>query len=102
MSIPWEEPTPTPLPPTVEGLPTGGAMGTQPLITIGTVVIIVQIVLALIKQYAGWAPPPEWTPFFDQYGTALAGIAATMLTAGIGWFKVFSPRSAAELAAGVR
>ncbi len=99
----WNTPPPAPpIPERIEGLPTQGAMGTQPLITVGTVIIIVNLLLTLIKQYAGWAPPPEWAPFFDEYGTTLAGILATLLTAGIGWFKVFSPKSAAELAVGAR
>ena len=86
----------------IEGLPTSGAMGTVPTITVGVIVTIATIVLQLFAQLTGFTLPPEAQAFFDEHGIAIAGAVASLVTAAITYFKVFSPRSAAQIKEGVR
>lgn len=100
-------PTPPPtweraLPIRLEGLPTSGLMGTVPTLTIGGLIAFTAFVVNLLVQYFGFSISPELKNFADEYGVMLATIALPVITAVLTYFKVFSPRSAAELQAGVR
>jgi hypothetical protein len=99
-----ENPSPPPavIPKQIEGLPTTGVMGQAPTIGVGTIVTIATIVLTLIANMTGFVLPPEAQAFFDQYGMTIAAIVSSLVTAGITYFKVFSPHSAAEIQSGVR
>ena len=86
----------------VEGLSTSGPMGTVPTITVGGIVSAATVIITLISSSTGWEPPLDVRLFFDQYGMTLAAIAASLITSGITYFRVFSPRSVGEIKAGVR
>ena len=89
----------------IEGLPTTGIMGTAPTVAIGGIMGVAALILSFLQAAFGWSPPADLMPFFDAYGTQIVGAAVgvyTIVQAAITYFKVFSPRSAAEIAAGVR
>lgn len=77
-------------------------MGTAPTITVGVLVTVGTLVLTLITNLTGVQMPPDVQAFFDQYGLTLGAIVASLLTSAITYFRVFSPRSAAQIKAGVR
>jgi len=90
------------LPRQIEGLPTSGLMGTVPTLTVGSLVAIVAFVVNLLVQYFGFTIPVELKNFADEYGVMAATIAVPLITSALTYFRVFSPKSAAEIQQGVR
>lgn len=84
----------------IDGLPTTGPMGTAPTITVGVIITAATIVLQVLSVTTGFEPPAEVRSFFDEHGVAIAGVVAALVTAGITYFRVFSPESTAKIAVG--
>lgn len=77
-------------------------MGTAPTITVGVLVTIGTVIVTILSNLTGFEMPHDIQGFFDQYGLTLGAIVASLLTSAITYFKVFSPRSAAEIKVGAR
>lgn len=61
--------------PDVLGLPTEGALGTEPAITVSRLMAIASLAVALIARYLGYEIPPDLRAFADEWGLVLAGLA---------------------------
>ncbi|TXH56796.1 MAG: hypothetical protein E6Q97_05735 [Desulfurellales bacterium] len=89
----------TPRPPAYENLPTSGAFGKEPAISVGGIVSFATLVVALLSVY-GVTISPELQQFADQYGLVLAGfvvVALPYVTSRIIRGKVYSPASVQAL-----
>jgi uncharacterized protein (DUF697 family) len=64
------------------------------------IITIATIVLQILSTATGFTPPTEVRTFFDDNGVAIAGVVAALVTAGITYFRVFSPESTAKIAVG--
>lgn len=64
-----------PDPPEVLGLPTDGAMGKEPAMSVSTIMAIVGGVVAAGSQLLGYELPPDIRQFGNDWGPALAGAA---------------------------
>lgn len=95
-------PTPPRIAKKVEGLPTSGPMGTVPTLTVAGLVSLAGFGVNLAVQYFGWELPTDLRIWADQYGVMLATIVVPLITGVISYFKVFAPKSVAEIQAGVR
>lgn len=87
---------------TIFGLPVTGLMGTQPALSVGTVIAVVSFAVNfLIGQGVISAPTPELQAFFDEHGYALAVAAVSAIALVQGWItrnRVVSPATAAAAA----
>lgn len=87
---------------TIFGLPITGLMGTQPALSVGTVIAAVSfLVNFLIGQGVISPPTPELQAFFDEHGYALAVAAVSALALVQGWItrsRVVAPSTAASIA----
>jgi hypothetical protein len=61
--------------PDVLGLPTEGAMGTEPAMSVSTIMAIIGGAVAVGSQLFGYDLPPEVRVFANDWGPALAGAA---------------------------
>ncbi len=89
----------TPLPPVAEHLPTSGAMGEEPAISVGAIMSAATLIVAALSVY-GIQVSPELQQFADQYGTVLAGflvVALPYVTSRIIRGKVYAPASVQAL-----
>lgn len=60
--------------PDVLGLPTTGAMGTEPAVTVSRLMALASLGVALAAKYLGYELPPDVRAFADTWGIPLAGI----------------------------
>lgn len=60
--------------PDVLGLPTTGAMGTEPAITVSRLMAIASLGVAIAANQFGYQLPPDVREFADTWGIPLAGI----------------------------
>ena len=89
---------PKPLKTTIEGLPTEGAMGENPAVTIGGVVTFCTIVAAAAAVFLHQSITPEQQVFFDHYGLTLAAAIVALIPIIQGFLtraRAFSPHSVA-------
>ena len=90
------------LPKTIMGLPTEGAMGENPALTVGGIISVCAIIVAALGAFLGWQMPPAWQTFFDVYGVQLATALVILIPIIQGFItrqRVFSPRTTAHLVA---
>lgn len=86
--------------PEVMGLPTTGAMGKEPAVTVSRLMALASLVVALVAKYLGYELPPDVRAFADEWGIAAAGfvIGAWQLLQGrIIRNNVVSPATALNL-----
>jgi hypothetical protein len=95
-NIIYREPAPTPG--KVEGLPTTGAMGKQPAVTVAGVMALLSIIIALIVQFTGVQVPPDLQQFGNEHGAVAVGLAIAayqFIQGHIIKGRVFAPASLA-------
>jgi hypothetical protein len=88
------------LPKRIMGLPTEGAMGENPALTVGGIISVCAILVAALGAFFGWQMPLEWRDFFDEYGLQLATaliVVIPMVQAAITRMHVFSPKTTAGM-----
>jgi len=81
------------------GLPTTGAMGTEPAMSVTGIIGIISIVVGIVVQLTGWTVPPDVQDFFDQWGPTLVGLGLALYALISGWFvrqRVVSPATAVD------
>lgn len=84
--------------PTVEGLPTTGAMGTQPSTTVSNIMAIVSFIVLVVASQLGYSVPPEVQEFADDWGLEAAALAVAAWQFAQGKIikgRVFAPASVA-------
>lgn len=86
--------------PDVLGLPTEGAMGKEPAMSVSTIMAIVGGAVAAGSQLFGYELPPDVRQFGNDWGPALAGAAVAGWALLQGRFirnRVVSPATALQL-----
>lgn len=64
-----------PPPPEVMGLPTTGAMGKEPAVTVSRLMALASLAVAIAANRFGYELPPDVRAFGDTWGLPLAGAA---------------------------
>ena len=89
-------------PPAYENLPTSGAMGTEPALSVGSLMAFVTMIATALAVSGVYVPSPEVQGFFDQYGRFLAVLIVGAVPVVQGWLtrgKVYAPASVQQLLA---
>ena len=87
-------------PPVYENLPTSGAMGTEPALSVGSLMAFVTMIATALAVSGVYVPSPEVQGFFDQYGAFLAVLIVGAIPFVQGWLTrahVYAPASVQAL-----
>lgn len=85
-----------PMPPAYENLPTSGAMGTQPALSVGALTAFATMTATALAVSGVYVPSPEVQGFFDQYGSVIAVLIVGAIPFVQGWLTrahVYAPAS---------
>lgn len=88
-------------PPAYENLPTSGAMGKEPAISVGAIMGAAGVIVYMLGTY-GVTISPEIRAFFDQNGGAIALLIIGLVPVVQGWLtrtRVYAPASVQQLLA---
>lgn len=86
--------------PEVLGLPTQGAMGTEPAVTVSRLMALASFAVAVAANQFGYQLPPDVRDFANTWGLPLAGVcigAWQLLQGRVIRGRVISPATALEL-----
>lgn len=87
-------------PPAYENLPTSGAMGTQPALSVGALTAFATMTATALAVSGVYTPTPEVRAFFDQYGPFIAVLIVGAIPFVQGWLTrahVYAPASVQAL-----
>lgn len=87
-------------PPAYENLPTSGAMGTEPALSVGTIMLVVTLIVGFLGASGVYTPSPEVRAWAEQYGLAAATIIVALWQFVQAWLtrnRVISPATMAGL-----
>lgn len=84
------------------GLPTSGAFGTEPALSVAGIMGILAVVVGLVTQFTGLTVPPDLQAFLDTNGSAMVSLviaAYVFITGYLTRQRVVAPATASAAVA---